>query len=362
MDTQTRFELIKEVGEEVITENELREIVESKQHPIAYDGFEPSGLGHLPFGIFRPLLLKDLTKAGVHFKLWIADWFGWINNKMGGDLEAIKRVGDYFIEVWKAGGLDPKKVEFIFASDKLKDPEYWRRFVLIGKNTTMSRATRALNIMGRTEGEMKEVAQYFYPIMQANDIFQLDVDIAQLGLDQRRACMLARDIAPKLNLKKPVAVSHHMLMGLQGVKQPDGLEDDKGMDIKISSKMSKSKPESSVFVHDSAKDIKRKINTAFCAPKDIQNNPMLDYAKHIIFRAYTDMTIDRHAKFGGAITFSSYEELEAMFRKGELHPADLKAGVARYIDLMVAPIRQHFEKNAKAKRLYEFVKKQEVTR
>jgi len=362
MDTETRFELIRSVGEEIITEKELREMVETRQHPVAYDGFEPSGLAHLPFGVFRPLLLKDLLKAGVHFKLWLADWFAWINNKMGGDLDRIKKVGEYFVEVWKAAGVDQDKVEFIFASDAVKDPEYWKRTVMIAKNTTVARATRALNIMGRKEGEMKELAQYFYPVMQANDIFHLKVDIAQLGLDQRRACMLAREVAPKLGLPKPVAVSHHMLMGLQGIKQPDGLEDDKRMDVAISSKMSKSRPESSIFVHDSAGDIRRKINAAYCAPKDIENNPMLDYAKHLVFRACGGMTIERPAKFGGPVTFASYGELEKAFAEGKIHPMDLKGGVASSIDSMVEPIRDHFDKNARARKLYEFVKSQDITR
>ena len=361
MDTQSRFELIKSVGEEIITENELKNLVETKKNIIAYDGFEPSGLCHLPFGVFRPLLINDLAKAGVRFKLWLADWFGWINNKMGGDLEVIQKVGSYFIEVWKAAGIDESKVEFIFASHMM-DQDYWKRTVQIAKNTTMARATRALNIMGRKEGELQYVAQYFYPVMQANDIFHLKADIAQLGLDQRRACMLARDVAPKLGLAKPVAVSHHMLMGLSGLKEPDGMEANKKMDAEITSKMSKSKPESSIFVHDSTKEIKNKINAAFCKPKEVENNPVLDYAKHLVFRKFPDMTIDRHKKFGGSLTLSSYEELEAMFRKGELHPADLKAGVAIYIDKMVAPIRKHFEVSPSAKKLLEFVKSQKVTR
>lgn len=88
MDVEKRLELIKRVGEEIITEQELRELLAAKKHPIAYDGFEPSGLAGIHFGIFRAINLEDLIKAGVHFKLWLADWFAWINNKLGGNLEA----------------------------------------------------------------------------------------------------------------------------------------------------------------------------------------------------------------------------------------------------------------------------------
>ena len=362
MDVETRFQLIKGVGEEVITDEELMELLQTNDHPKAYDGFEPSGIAHLPFGVFRPLLLKDLIKAGVDFKLWLADWFAWINNKMGGDLEAIRKGGQYFIEVWKAAGVDPGKVEFIFASDRMDKKEYWKRVMLLAKKTSIARTTRALTIMGRKEGEMTETAQYFYPMMQVSDIFELDLDMCQMGVDQRRAIILAREIGPKLGWKKPVMVSHHMLMSLTGQKEPEGFETTKARDVEISSKMSKSKPETCIFVHDTLEDIKRKTNKAFCEPKNITNNPMLDYSRHIIFRAFKEMTVDRPAKFGGPLTFGGYQELESAFREGKLHPADLKNGVAENLDKLIKPVRDHFEKNKKAKDLYEFVRKQEITR
>lgn len=94
MTTEQRMKYIERVGEEIITREELIKLLEQKAHPVAYDGFEPSGLSHLPFGLFRPLLIEDLQKAGVRFKLFIADWHGWVNNKMGGDLEKIQIVGN----------------------------------------------------------------------------------------------------------------------------------------------------------------------------------------------------------------------------------------------------------------------------
>ncbi len=362
MDIETKLQLIREVGEEIITEEELRELLTVKQHPIAYDGFEPSGLAHLPFGVFRPMLIENLLKAGVRFKLYIADYFAWINNKFGGDLEKIKKCGEYYIEVWKAAGIDTKKVEFIWASDLANSREYWKKVILVAKNVTVNRANRALSIMGRKAGELKEVAQYFYPVMQVADIFELQADICQLGLDQRRANMLAREVGPKLGWWKPVVVSHHMLMGLEGVKQPEGYDENREIDIAISSKMSKSKPKSCIFVHDTKEEIATKINKAFCPEKTVTNNPILDYSKHLIFRKFGSMKVERPKKFGGPIEFYSYEELEKAFREGKLHPQDLKNAVAEYIDKMVRPIREHFERNKKARELFEIVKTSEVTR
>ena len=39
MDIEKKIQLIREVGEEIVTEEELRKLFETKANPIAYDGF-----------------------------------------------------------------------------------------------------------------------------------------------------------------------------------------------------------------------------------------------------------------------------------------------------------------------------------
>ena len=41
------------VGEEVITPEELAKLFTAKEHPIVYDGFEPSGRMHIAQGVLR---------------------------------------------------------------------------------------------------------------------------------------------------------------------------------------------------------------------------------------------------------------------------------------------------------------------
>ena len=363
MDLEKRLELIRGVGEEVITEAELRQLLETKQHPTAYDGFEPSGLAHLPFGVLRPILVDDMQKAGVRMKLWIADWFAWVNNKMGGDLGKIQDVGRYFVEVWKAAGVDMSRVDILWTSDAVSNEEYWKKVVTVAQNFTLVRAQRALTIAGRTSKESVQAAQLLYPMMQVADIFWLDVDICQLGLDQRRANILAREVADKMEWKKPVAVHHHMLIGLQGKKEPDGLFDENAaLDSEIASKMSKSRPETSIFVHDSAEDIARKINSAYCPPRVLEGNALVEYCRYIIFRKSKSLSIERPQKYGGNVEFHSARELEESYASGSLHPADLKKGVAEALDALIAPIREHFVKDPAARRLYELVRAAETTR
>ena len=361
MDLETKLELVKRVGEEIITEQELRELLETKEHPVAYDGFEPSGLAHIPFGIYRAINLEDLIRAGIRFKLLIADWHAWINNKMGGDLQKIRKVGEYFVEVWRAAGVDMSGVEVVWASDLTDSAEYWSKVILVAKNTTLNRAIRCLTIMGRTKAELRETAQLFYPMMQSADIFHLGADICQLGLDQRRANMLAREVGPKLGWWKPVAVSHHMLMGLEGVKEPEGYDENRRIDVQISSKMSKSKPSTCLYVHDNEEQIRRKIASAFCPERVVEGNPVLEYCRYIVFRKMDTFMIERPSKFGGDLEVASYEELEKLYMTGKIHPLDLKNATAKALNGIIEPVRSHFE-SGKAKELYEFVKGERTTR
>jgi tyrosyl-tRNA synthetase len=147
-----------------------------------------------------------------------------------------------------------------------------------------------------------------------------------------------------------------MLMGLQGIKQPEGFDENKQIDVEISSKMSKSKPETCILIHDTKEDIKRKIGNAFCPEKVVENNPVLEYAKYMIFRKLKKLEINRPAKYSGDIEIDSYEDLEKMYREGKIHPLDLKNAVAEALDKLVKPIRKHFEKNKKARDLLRTIK------
>jgi len=358
MDTEERLALIKQVGEEIVTEQELRELLTSKKRIIAYDGFEPSGRIHIAQGIMRAVNVNKMTKAGCTFKMLVGDWHAWANNKLGGDFEKIKRAGDYMVEVWKACDMDLSKVEFVKANDMIKDMEYMKLVMQIARNSTLKRIIRCAQIMGRKESENLSASQILYPCMQCADIFYLKADITQLGMDQRKVNVLGREIGPKLGYWKPVIVTHHMLMGLG---KP--VSDEKNaVERTIELKMSKSKPETAIFMTDTEIEVNEKIKNAYCMPKDIKENPLMEYSKYIIFEKYKEIEITRPEKFGGNLTISGFEELEKLYSEGKIHPADLKSAVARYLNELLEPIRGHFEKNEAARRLKEEVEGFEITR
>jgi len=358
MNTEEKLRLIKEVGEEIIGEDQLIKMLNDENYtPVAYDGFEPSGNIHIAQGLLRSINVNKLTKTGIKFKFWIADWFAMLNNKLGGDLNKIRITGEYFIEVWRACGMDLDNVEFIWASEYIKEhPKYWETVLKLSTNATVTRVLRCGQIMGREENVSNPASQIMYPLMQAADIHHLGADIAQLGMDQRKVNMLARDVFPKLKFKKPIAIHHHMLMGLTEPPKSDA----KGIEAAIAKKMSKSNPNSAIFMTDSSKEITRKFNKAFCPDKSSENNPVLEYLKYIVFERFEKVVIERYKK--EPLEFSNYRELETSYVEGNIHPADLKQSTAKYIDELIEPIRRHFETNKTAKKLLEEINNFKVTK
>jgi len=364
MNTQDKLNLINQVGEEIIGGEELKVLLESGEQLIAYDGFEPSGQIHIAQGLLRAINVNKMIKAGVKFRMWVADWHAMANNKMGGDLEKIKTVGKYFIEVWRASGMDLDNVEFMWASDMAKNPEYWKLVVQVGKSNALKRFIRTAEMMGREESlEKLTGAHIIYSCMQVADIFMLGAQITQLGMDQRKVNMLAREVGQQLGYWKPVVVSHHMLRGLA---KPVSNEQD-ALQRTIELKMSKSKPDTAIFMTDTKEDVERKINKAYCLEGDVKENPVLEYCKYIIFESFerlniSEFVVERPEKWGGTLRFRTYMELEAAFAEKKLHPMDLKNTVVILIDRLLQPVRKHFEENEEAKELLETVKSYQITR
>jgi len=339
MDLETRMELIRrEPTEEIITEEELRELLQTNPHPKHYIGFEISGLLHLGTLFLSGYKINDLLEAGVDCTVYLADWHSFINNKLGGIWENILKASKYFEEGFR---FFCPKAKMVLGSELYhNNDEYWKDIIRFSKHITLTRNTRCLTIMGRSQGEKLDFAQYMYPPMQGVDVKYLGPNMPHGGMDQRKVHVLCREVFPKLKWEKPIPIHHHLLMGLA---EPLKAASRSKMDQVIAAKMSKSKPWTCIFIHDSEKEIRDKINKAFCPEKVVELNPVLEIARYIIFRERRKFLIERPAKFGGDIEFSNYGELEKEFRRGKLHPMDLKANVARELNEIIKPVREHFE-------------------
>lgn len=204
--------------------------------------------------------------------------------------------------------------------------------------------------MGREESEEIDTAKLMYPIMQAADIFLLGVNIAHAGIDQRKVHVIARDVASSLGKPKPIAIHHPILLGLDVKEVVKGEVDEVAMKVK----MSKSKADSGISIHDLPEDIKRKINQAYAPEGQIENNPILNWTKYLIFYSPdSSLTVNRDPKFGGDIAYSSYEDLEKDYAEKKLHPMDLKNAVAEWLIKKLEPAREYFEDPSKKAALEE---------
>ncbi|ABK78050.1 tyrosyl-tRNA synthetase [Cenarchaeum symbiosum A] len=320
MDTWGRMELVgRPPTEEIVTEDEMHELLGSEAHPRHYIGLEISGFLHLGSLVSTGYKVNDLAKAGVDCTIFLADWHTMINDKLGGDMDRIARVADYYRRAF--GAVCPT-AEIITGTDLYDEhPEYWTELVRFTMHMPLARTMRALTIMGRSEdAEKLDLGKLIYPAMQAVDIHFLDVDIAHAGMDQRRIHMLVREIYPKMGWKVPVALHQRLLPGLS-----------RPADSSAPAKMSKSDPGSGIFMHDTSDEVRSKIRKAWCEEKNTKNNPLLEIARQIIFHENKTMEVERPEKFGGNASYAGYAELEAAFGSGDLHPSDLKSSVARYV-------------------------------
>ncbi|UZE93750.1 MAG: tyrosine--tRNA ligase [Candidatus Pacearchaeota archaeon] len=347
MDTQKRLELIKRNTEEIITEDRLKELLKSGKKIRHYIGFEISGFVHLGTGLASMHKVADFQKAGVECIIFLADWHSWINNKLGGDLEVIKKVAvGYFKEAMKISlkcvGGNPNKVKFVLGSDLYhNNDDYWRKVIKISKNLTLSRVKRSITIMGRKLGGEMPFAWLIYPPMQAADIFALNVNLAHAGIDQRSAHVIAIESANKIKKEKPIAIHHHLLLGAQKPKTWP-VKDIKEILSEI--KMSKSIPKTAIFIHDSSEEIKNKVKNAFCPEREVGFNPVLDWTEWLIFPILDKIKIERPKKFGETIIFDNYKKLEKEYASGKIHPLDLKNAVADSLIKILEPARKHFFK------------------
>jgi tyrosyl-tRNA synthetase len=349
MDIEEKIALVAKNTEEIVTEDDLRNILQNVPEPKAYIGFEPSGFMHIGH-IICAEKIKDLEMAGFEVTILLADWHAYINDKLGGDLANIRVAGEYMRESFIALGVDRQKTKFVYAEELVDSKKYWELVIRIAKNSTLARIKRTLTIMGRQEEDSeKDTSKLIYPCMQVADIFALDVDLAYGSMDQRKAHMLAREVAEKLKRKKFVALHTPLLPSLQSTGR---------MDI-ADAKMSKSNPDSCIFLHDTEEEIKRKVRKAYCPIKVVEENPVLAIVKHIIFPKLGKLTILRDEKYGGNVEFTSYGELENAYAQEQLHPSDLKNAVGDALAYILKDVRQYYQEHPEN---LEALKKIKITR
>jgi tyrosyl-tRNA synthetase len=335
-----------------------------------YIGFEISGEIHIGTGIMSALKIKKLQEANVECTIFLADYHTWLNNKLDGNIDTIRQVSkEYFaplmLQCCKIVGCDVEKIKIVYAEElynsKKDDLSYWTYDMAVSKTLSLSRVLKSTSITGKEAGEGVEFSLLRYPVMQVTDAFFMDTQIVHAGMDQRKCHVLMREVAGKLKnilptaeneFVKPIAVHHDLLLGLL---EPKMSLDDEEKFYEMS-KMSKSIPDSCIFVYDSEDAISRKLKKAYCPTVSKNNsdqannhilkqNPLLNWSKKMIFPAGKSIKIERKKEWGGDIEYFDYSTLEKDYIENTLHPLDLKQGVAACLIDWFEPLRAWAESN-----------------
>ncbi|MDY6768505.1 MAG: tyrosine--tRNA ligase [Candidatus Nanohaloarchaea archaeon] len=329
MNADERLELVKRHMAEVVTEDELEDLVQ-QEDPSAYIGYAPTGMMHI--GHFTTVRkIADFVDAGFTFTFLIADIHAELDVEKS-PLDLVPARAEYYETAIRgmldASGVDPDAVDFMRGSDYQHDAGYQKGYMRIMEQTTVNRAQRAVNEVVRHSESMK-ASGLLYAAMQIMDCAALDIDVAYAGTDQRRIYMLGRETLPDIGEDKPTCVFAPLLSGLTG------------------GKMSASEEASKISIHDDADTVQEKINDAYAPAGEVEDNGVLEYVRYLVFpilqqRGET-FQVERPDEYGGTVEFDEYSALEQAYVAEDLHPADLKEAAARYIAGILEDVQERFD-------------------
>uniref|UniRef100_A0A0A9WRR6 tyrosine--tRNA ligase n=1 Tax=Lygus hesperus TaxID=30085 RepID=A0A0A9WRR6_LYGHE len=173
-----------------------------------------------------------------------------------------------------------------------------------------------------------------YPLLQALDEEYLHCDVQFGGVDQRKIFTYAETYLPKLNYRKRVHLMNPMIPSFAGSR---------------GNKMSSSELDSKIDFLESSESVTSKVLRAYAPPGDVDGNGLLAFTRYVIFPLLLHiqpdnpvLCIGREERFGGPITFASYEELEQAYKQQHLYPLDLKNTVACIINQILDKVRADF--------------------
>ena len=313
--------------EEVVTADEVKNILKNKPNFNFYYGTAPTGPFHFAYMIPLNKLL-ELAKLGGTGTILLADYHAHLDDQKTSFDEMEIRSKYYEECIRGVFGKDAKLMKFLRGSTYQSKSDYVEDLFKIAAKVTTKRAFRAASEVVRMSGDAK-VSGLMYPLLQILDVKYLEADITVSGIDQRNIYMLGRELLESVGFQKGTYIFMPLLPSLKGG----------------GGKMSASDPSTHIRVTDSAEDIKSTIKKAYCPAGDLDQNPITSTMRYIIFPRYEKVIIKRSEKFGGDLDFESIDKFEKSYTDNKLHPMDVKLAVSEYLIELLEPARKYFEKH-----------------
>jgi len=289
---------------EILTEERLTRIINEIPKPVTYIGLEPSNviqIGNLSASI--PVF--KLAKHGFRGIILLADLHALANDK--GEIGEIQRFAasarEMYEKIAKKMGIGGK-LEYKLGT-QFEDQKYFIQMLRLSRVINFTEAEKSMDEISKSSVS-RMTSSLIYPLMQVLDIGELGVNVAVGGIDQRKVHVLAIENLKKLGYPTPVAIHSKVIM--QGV---DGKR-----------KMSKSFG-NTINLDETQETLEAKIKKAYCAPGDVDINPILGWYKALLFPVF-----DRPLSFGDK-EFEKYVNLETAWKKNEITPQELKRSAIR---------------------------------
>jgi tyrosyl-tRNA synthetase len=286
-----------------------------------------------------------MLDADANVLIFLADWHAWVNDKFDGVMDDIQTTARYMEDTFRvllgnpAEGEGPGQLRFVWASSIMDSGDYWARVLRCSKNMSLARVRRTFSIMGRDEDSSDgDLSKFFYPALQAADIFEMNIDVAIGGMDQRKAHMYMRDVADRWGWGKATCLHTPIISGLKssGARMES-----------FDHKMSKSDPNGAILLHDDEKKLSKKMRKAYLDPEQ-PDSPVYELIEHIILPEFGEVVVTPKPEFGEPSTWTDLESFKSAVADGTLHPFDAKMGVAAGVSRGLSSVAEHFEANPEA--------------
>lgn len=316
-------------AEEVLGEEELAEKLQQGKTLRVYWGTAPTGVPS--FAYYLPLLkLKDFLAAQMGVTILLADIHSYMDRGMG-EFDRTSKRTEFYDAVLKTMlrtiGVNPNDVDFVRGTSYQLDREYYQNLLRLSSVVTVGTATKASSeVVKQTKNTDAPLSHLLYPLMQALDETYLSADLELGGRDQRKILTFSRDNIHKIGYNKCSYAITPLIPSLRGPGK----------------KMSSSDPSSKLSFMDTDDVILEKISKSFCADKDVDldRNPLLSMAKHILFPCFNVLEGATCLK-----PYLSYNDLVKDWSAGTILAQDLKRLLGPYIVRLIAPVRQFLEMN-----------------
>lgn len=316
---------------EVVNRDNLEQIAVDR--PLkGYWGTAPTGRPHIAY-LFPLLSISRMVKAGIKMTILIADYHATLDNNKT-EWEALHARTEYYKviirELLRLTGVDPEDITFVKGTGHQRNnPAYLDDLLRLSSKITVNIAKRATAEVVKCSSN-PPLSNCIYPLMQVLDEIYLGTDFEFGGVDQRKIFMFGVDYLPRIGYGTPRSyVMNPMIHSL-------------GKDGKMSASDSAGK----IDILDSREVIEAKCRKIWSVDGEVENNGMMDMYRYIVFEMVNlPLVITRPEKYGGDLSFRTYEDLETAFKAKEVASIDLKTNLATLLSDLLEPLQEYVAEN-----------------